>query len=75
MGGMFASNTKMPKQDTSALQAAEEQRRKSREEAALAEAKKSAAEDANQKRKKNVSASGRASTVLAGENPGNLLGG
>lgn len=72
MGGMF-KKPKTPKVDTSALEAAEEQRRKAQEDAALSEAKKTAAEEANIKRKKNVAASGRASTVLAGESSTNTL--
>lgn len=76
MGGMF-SKPKTPKVDnTSALRAAEEQKRKSQEEAAAAEAKKAALEEATRQRRKNVDASGRAATVLAGESDGGtLLGG
>lgn len=71
MGGMF-SKPKI-KTDKSALRAAEEQKKKSQEEARLADAKKQATEEANTQRKKNVTASGRAATVLAGDNA-SLLG-
>ncbi len=74
MGGLF-SKPKIPKADTSALRAAEEARRKSQEAAALAEARKQAIEEANQARKKQVSLSGRESTILSGENHKTLLGG
>jgi len=74
MGGMFKPKT--PKVDTSALKAAEEQRKKSKVEAQAAEAKQAAVDAANDQRKANVAASGRAATMLAGENGGgSMLGG
>lgn len=73
MGGMF--KTKIPKQDTTALKAAEEQRKKSKQEAEAAQMKQAAADEANRLRRKNVTTSGRDSTILAGENPNSLLGG
>lgn len=74
MGGMF--KTKTPKVDTSALRAAEEQRKKAKEEAQAAEAKQAALDAANEQRKANVAASGRSATMLAGESGGgSLLGG
>lgn len=72
MGGLFKPKT--PSLDKSALRAAEEQRRKSKQEAEAAQVKQDAVEDANRQRKKNVSASGRASTILAGEDSNSLLG-
>lgn len=75
MGGMF-KKPKAPKVDNSAVKAAEDQRQRAREDAQMAEAKKASIEAANQQRKANVAASGRASTTLAGENNGgSLLGG
>lgn len=71
MGGMF--KPKIPKADTSALKAAEEQRKKAKQEAEAAQVKLDATEEANRQRKKNVAASGRASTVLAGEESTNSL--
>ncbi len=56
-----------PKVDKSALVAAEEQKRKANEAAQAAEAKKLAIDEDNKRKKKNVSASGRESTILAGE--------
>lgn len=74
MGGLF-SKPKVPKPDTSALEAAREAQRKSQEAAAAAEAKKRAIEEENASRKKKVAASGREATILAGENDKTLLGG
>lgn len=65
MGGLF--KTPKPKVDKSALLAAQEQQRKANEMAQAAEAKKMALEDEGQRKKKNVTVSGRESTILAGE--------
>lgn len=67
MGGIkniFSS----PKVDNSAKKIAEENQRKAEEAARAAEEKKKAVEEAEKKRKDNVTASGRKSTILAGEN-------
>jgi len=67
MGGIkniFSS----PKTDNSAKRIAEENQRKAEEEARKAEEKKKAIEEADKKRKDHVAASGRKSTILAGEN-------
>lgn len=56
-----------PKTDNSAQKIAEENRRKAAEEARRAEEKTKALEEATRKRKANIAASGRKSTILAGE--------
>ncbi len=73
MGGLFSS----PKVDNSALQIAQENQAKAAAEAAEAEAKKKALDEANERREAHVVASGRQSTILAGEvkdEGNNLLG-
>ena len=78
MGGIKSFlGLKKPKVDNSALLAAQENQRLAREEARAAEVKKLALEEAERKRKNQVAASGRTTTILAGENPENktLLGG
>lgn len=65
MGGLF--KTPKPKVDKSALLAAQEQQRKANEMAQAAEARKMAVEEDGKQKKKNIAASGRESTILAGE--------
>lgn len=65
MGGLF--KTPKPKVDKSALLAAQEQQRKANEMAQAAEARKMAVEEDGKRKKKNIAASGREATILAGE--------
>ena len=68
MGGLF--KTPKPKVDKSALLAAQEQQRKANEmaqAAQAAEARKMAVEEDGKRKKKNIAASGREATILAGE--------
>lgn len=66
------------KVDDSAKKIAEQNQRAAAEEARKAEEKKKALDEAENQRRANIAASGRKSTILAGENerPGNtVLGG
>lgn len=74
MGKIF----KTPKADTSAQDAAlaeaERQRELARTEQATAEAREARLLEADARRKENVKKSGRAASILAGENSNSLLG-
>ena len=74
-GGLFGGggSDDMARAQKEALRLQQETAAKAQQEAEKAASEKAAAEAAQRKKRANVSASGRASTLLAGENDGKTL--
>ena len=70
VGTMIGGRQQKQQVDTSALRAAEEQRKQSQMDAQRAQAETQALEERNRQRRRNVDSSGRSATILAGEGTG-----
>ncbi|MDR0882571.1 MAG: hypothetical protein LBP55_08510 [Candidatus Adiutrix sp.] len=70
MGGLFKTRaaTPQPQADAAGLKAAQEEQRRVALEAQAAESRRAALAGEELRRKKQVARSGRAATILAGEN-------